>query len=245
MAHFLDTVDTIPEGVGFKSFGLTHSLWLIGFALFTALCCVLYKKLSEHGRKIFRIATASLIVADEIFKIVCLCIEGNYSPSYLPLHLCSINIFFIAFHAFKPTRFMGNFLYTVCIPGALMALLFPTWTALPFGNFMHMHSFSVHILLAAYPIILTVCGEIKPDSKQIPKCLMFLAALAVPIYIFNLIADTNFMFLISADPGNPLYYFEQLFGHHEIGFPVLIAAVLAVMHIPFVIYGKFAAKKTA
>ena len=126
-----------------------------------------------------------------------------------------------------------------------MALLFPTWTALPIGNFMHIHSFTVHILLAGYPIILTACGDIKPEARQIPKCLIFLAVLAVPIYIFNLLFDTNFMFLIEAEPGNPLYLFEQAFGHHEIGFPVLIAAVLAVMHIPFVIYRKIKAKKSA
>ena len=34
------------------------------------------------------------------------------------------------------------------------------------------------------------------------------------------------MFLMYAPEGNPLYWFQQTFGNHFIGFPVLIAAVV-------------------
>ena len=35
--------------------------------------------------------------------------------------------------------------------------------------------------------------------------------------------------MIYAEKGNPLYWFEQNWGSHLYGFPVLIAAVIAVM----------------
>lgn len=167
-----------------------------------------------------------------------LIVGGNYLWTYLPLHLCSINIFVIAFHAWKPNRLMDSILYTACIPGAIAALLFPTWTELPVLNFMHLHSFTIHILLAMYPIVLTAGGEIHPKLSDIPKCLGMLMGAAVPIYFVNLLLDTNFMFLMSADPGNPLYIFEQLFGSHLIGFPVIISAILVVMFTPWHIYDK-------
>ena len=44
----------------------------------------------------------------------------------------------------------------------------------------------------------------------------------------NLLLDTNYMFLMYADPGNPLYLFEQMWGNHLYGFPILITAVLIV-----------------
>lgn len=186
-----------------------------------------------------------LIIADELFKMAMLTVGGRYLPDYLPLHLCSINIFVIAVHCRRPSRMLSGFLYTICIPSAIAALLFPTWTALPLGNFMHIHSFTVHILLAMYPLVLALTGELKPQAREIPMCLVLLAALAVVALVFNLIFDTNFMFLMSADEGNPLYWFGQNWGDHRLGFPVLIAAVLVVMYVPMGMFRKLRTSRAA
>lgn len=235
MEHFWKTVEVIPEGIGFAHYGALHLCWLTAFAVLAVLNCILYRKLGEKGRKIWRIVIASLLVLDEIYKQIPLFVNGLFTLEYLPLHLCSINIFVIVFHALKPTKYVGNYLYTVCIPGAMAALLFPTWNALPGANYMLIHSFTVHILLALYPIVLTVAGEIKPELKELPKALLLLAGLALFALICNLLMDANFMFLMYADPGNPLYLFKELWGSHLLGFPVIIVGILLVMHTPWVI----------
>lgn len=167
-----------------------------------------------------------------------LIIGGNFLPDYLPLHLCSINIFLIAVHAWRPTVMLSNFLYTVCIPGAIAALLFPSWTKLPVANFMHLHSTTIHIMLVMYPMVLSVNGVLKPSARGISKCLGLLLVMAGVALVANLAFDTNFMFLMEAESGNPLYVFEQLFGNHLIGFPILISAVLLVMYVPLELYRK-------
>ena len=126
MQYFLDTIETIPEGQGFSSFGPVHLAWLAGFVVFAIACSLFYRNSSQARRKHIRWLFAALLLADEAFKIVCLLVGGNYRASYLPLHMCSINIFLIALHALRPTRLVDNFLYAVCIPAALAALLFPT-----------------------------------------------------------------------------------------------------------------------
>lgn len=238
MEHFWKTVEVIPEGIGFAHYGALHLCWLAAFAVLAILNCILYRKLGQKGRKIWRIVVASLLVLDEIYKQIPLFVNGLFTLGYLPLHLCSINIFVIAFHALKPTKSVGNYLYTVCIPGAMAALLFPTWNALPGANYMLIHSFTVHILLALYPIVLTVSGEIKPELKELPKALLLLTGLAAFALICNLLMDANFMFLMYADPGNPLYLFKELWGSHLLGFPVIITGVLLVMHTPWLIAKK-------
>lgn len=238
MEHFWKTVEVIPEGIGFAHYGTLHLCWLAAFIAVAVLNCILYRRLNEKGRKIWRIVVASLLVLDEIYKQIPLFVNGLFTLEYLPLHLCSINIFVIVFHALKPTKYVGNYLYTVCIPGAMAALLFPTWNALPGANYMLIHSFTVHILLALYPIVLTVTGEIKPELKELPKALLLLTGLALFALICNLLMDANFMFLMYADPGNPLYLFKELWGSHLLGFPVIIAGVLLVMHTPWVIAKK-------
>ena len=233
---FFVTVENVAEGVGFAPFSLPHASWLIATALFCIAGGLWYRRATEHQRDIFRKTIAVLLILDELFKIVCLLIMGQYLPKYLPLHLCSINIFTITWYAFvRRTDAMRNFLYLICIPGALLALLFPTWTALPTTSFMYWHSSSVHLLLVAFPVILTIGGEIRPDWHYLPKSLGLLALFAVIALVANLIWDTNFMFLMYAEPGNPLYWFATHWGSHLWGFPVLLPAIILVMYLPWII----------
>ena len=232
MQYFLSTAETIPEGMGFSLFSPLHLTWLFLFLAAAVLCSLLYRRLTPAGRKRMRLAFAALLVADELFKVAGLLIGGTFLYGYLPLHLCSINIFLIAIHALRPCRPRDTYLYAVRRPAAVAALLFPTWTSLPLWNFMHLHSSTVHILLAVYPIMLTAGGDIRPRPRDIPRCLAFLALLAVPIYAVNRLLDTNFMFLMFAPEGNPLRWFGQTFGCHLIGYPFLIAAVVALMFLP-------------
>ncbi len=235
MNYFWEIVETMPEGVGFSHYGPVHLWWLAAFLVLTAGNCILYRKLGQKGRKIWRVVVAALLVLDEVYKQIPLFVQGYFTLDYLPLHLCSINIFLIAFHSVRPSGTLGNFLYTVCLPGAMAALLFPTWTALPAANYMLIHSFTVHIMLAMYPVVLTVAGDIRPELKQVAKALLLLVGLAAFAWVFNLIFNTNFMFLMYAEPGNPLYLFEEMWGSHLLGFPVIIAGVLLVMHTPWLV----------
>ena len=212
--HFWDTVDTIGEGFGFSLFGARHLVTLALYIGFAALSCKLYKAADEKKRAQLR---------------------GLFAVLYLPLHLCSINIFLIALYAWKPSRLLDIFLYFICIPAATAALLFPTWTSLPAANFMFWHSTSVHILLAAYPIMLFSGGDIRPSVRYMGKCFLLLLAMAVPIYCVNLLLDTNFMFLMYAPDGNPLAWFRDHVGYHWIGFPVLLVAVFALMDVPIML----------
>lgn len=242
MQYFMHTTETIPSGVGFSHFDGIHLLWLGVFAVVVFANCILFRKLGEKGRTKWQKIFAYLIVLDEVFKVVMLVIGGRYKADYLPLHLCSINIFMILLHSYRPSKILDNFIYTICIPGAIAALLFPSWTKLPLLNFMHLHSFTVHILLAMYPIVLAVNGKLQTSWRMIPKCLGILILMAIPIYGINLLLDTNFMFLMEADKGNPLYWFGQNWGSHLLGFPVLISAVLIVMYVPLELYRKLKKK---
>lgn len=235
MQYILDTTETIPKGVGFSHFDPVHLFWLGVFVLFAWEMCRIYKRHDAAGRKKIQRFMAGAIVADELFKMAVLFIGGNYTAKYLPLHLCSVNIILVAIHAVKPGKVLDNFLYAVCIPAAVAALLFPSWTKLPMLNFMSIHSFTVHILLAVYPMMMVAGKDIVPDHKQIPRCLLLLSVLALVALGANLIFDTNFMFLMSAAKNNPLYIFKKHFGSHLVGFAVIIPILLVAMYAPIVI----------
>ena len=241
---FLDTVETVAEGVGFAPFGKVHLLWIFAFVILTVTLSLVYRRLSQKARNIMRVVIASLILLDEIWKWVFLFIGENYQHGYLPLHLCSINIFLIAFHIFKRTKTVDNFLYLICIPAAIIALLTPSWTELPPLNFMHIHSFTIHILLAIYPLMLTVGGDIKPDIKTAPKCLLLLICIGVFVLGVNFICDTNFMFLMHTDQIPFLELFKNILGAHQWVFPILLPVVVGVMYLPIIIIKKLKKSKT-
>jgi len=236
--YWLETADTIIDGVGFNYFDGTHLFWLALFIVFALYMSLYYRKSNEHQRLKIRKIMALSIILDEILKIIVLSIGGNYGVEYLPLHLCSINIFIIAYHVYKPNKMLDNFLYAVCIPGALAALLAPTWIELPMTSLMHIHSFTIHILLATYPIMLVAGNDIVPNIKEFPKCIIFTLLLFIPIYFVNTYFDTNFMFLMYAEAGNPLKWFEDVFGWHLLGVPVIEGIVVIILYTPFYLFRK-------
>ena len=179
------------------------------------------------------IVIALLLLVSEIVKIALLIITGKFEWDYLPLHLCSINIFVILSHSIKPTKFTAEFLYAVCLPGAAAALLFPGWPTLPLLNFLHIHSFIAHTLLLMYPLLL-LAGGFKSDYRQLLKCLLLLIIISPVLYAVNKILVTNFMFLNHPGKDNPLALFEKWFGNpgYIAGFFVLLAIVWTILYLP-------------
>ena len=230
--------DDVPQSVGFSTFDMTHLLWLLGVILSIVAASIVYRKLTAEKRKVMRIAVGIAVVMCEIIKDIVVAAVGDFGVGYLPFHLCGINILLIGFDMIKQTKTVRNFLYYIGIPGAMLALIFPNWTVLPCMNFFNIHSFVIHQLLVMYPMLLVTSGEVKPDIKTMPKCLLLLVGLAIPVYILNLIFDTNFMFLMSPETGNPLGLFEQYLGSHLWGFPVLLPIVMFIMYLPLFVVSR-------
>lgn len=240
---FFLTKETVPSGVGFSTFGITHLLWLLFSLAAIVTATIIYRKLNTKNRNIMRIVLGVIIILNEIIKNIVAYAIGDFDIGHFPFHLCGINILLIAFDLIKQTSTVRNFLYYIGIPGAMLALLFPNWTVLPCMNFFHIHSFTIHALLVMYPVVLVTSGDIKPTIKDMPKCIALLVGMAIPIYFINLIFDTNFMFLMNPETGNPLGLFEKYLGSHLWGFPVLLPIVMFIMYLPLILAKKLKKKK--
>ncbi len=231
--HFWDTVETIEPGLGFGMYSITHIVQLILAISFFIIMSIIYKKADKDTRRKIELVFVVLLWLDEAIKHISLLTHGTWLVDYLPLHLCSINIFMITIFYFTRNKLIGNFIYCLCIPAAIVALLFPNWAQLPLVNCMSLHSYTVHVLLACYPIMLTYGKEIIKNYKNLPKLVLMLAILSIPIELVNLAWGTNFMFLTEAPKGTPLEWAEILTGSHLVGFAVLIPIILACMYIPY------------
>lgn len=243
MIMFFVTSGQMPDGYGFSAYGVTHLIWLGVIILVCILGSILIRKLDPKKQQILLTIVGIAVILQETSKNIIVSILEGFSVGYLPFHLCGINILLIGFDIIKPTKIVRNFLYFFCIPGAALALLFPNWTKMPFWNFFHFHSFIVHGLLVLYPVLLISSGLARPKIKDMPKCIGLLVLMAIPIYFLNLAWDTNFMFLMRPDSGNPLELFEKLLGSHLWGFPILLPVVMFIMYLPILIIEKIGKAK--
>ncbi len=230
-SFFWDTEYTIPPGAGFRPWCVGHLLWI---ALAFGLCLFLgrlYRGWGESFRRTARRAVAVLLVVDELLKYYIALRSGNFRLSFLPLHLCSVNIFLIATDAIRPSQCLREVLYAVCLPGALLALIFPGWAYLPLANALCIHSFTAHILLLLYPVLL-LCGGFSPCFQRLAKVLPVAFLVAVGIYFFNQAFGTNFMFLARAGENNPLAWFESWLGSpgYLLGIPLIAGVLWTVMY---------------
>lgn len=245
MKHLLATTGTIEKGVGFDLFGACHLTWLAVLLAFMLVCCIAYRRMNTASRRWLRLLMAAAILADEALKMAVLLIGGTFTVHYLPLHLCSINLFLIAWHALRPSPTLDNYLYITCTPGALAALLFPSWTALPPTSLMHIHSFTFHILLATYPVMLLSGSDIRPQLRAVPQALLLLAGLAGIATAANQLLGTNFMFLAYAPTDNPLYWFERNWGSHLWGYAVLIPVLIGGLYAQEILHSLRHRRRTA
>ena len=238
--HFWDTVDTIGEGFGFSLFGARHLVTLALYIGFAALSCKLYKAADEKKRAQLRGLFAVLLLADEAFKQIGLQIGGNFNWDYLPLHLCSINVFVCLYNTLTDRSWCKEELYALCIPGAALALLCPSWRDVPgWFTLINLHSVSIHALLVLYPVLL-VAGGYRPSVRRVPQVLAFLFGSALPIYFLNKPLHTNFYFLNNPYGNVITSTFTAWFGEkfYILGFLPAIALALVLMYAPWAAAGK-------
>ena len=232
MNPFLRTKFTIEPGYGMGAWSAGHILWLFAALLLIVLLGRKYRVSDESVRRLIRRILALLTFADEIYKYIIPLATGQWNWNFLPLHICSISIFAVCIHAVTESENVAEFLYAVTLPTALMALVFPNWTAmLPCWNFESIHSFSVHILLVTYPVML-LYGGFRPSFGRLRHSILpgaLLTALAVAV---NSILDTNFFFLNGGDEGNPLGFLEgYIGGWYVLAFPVIAALCWTPMYL--------------
>ena len=236
MEYFFTLEKDLPPGVGFAHWGAAHIAWLLFSAALAAALCLAYRRAAAEKRTRWRHAVGWAVLACELLKDLNLVVQGSFDRWYLPLHLCGLAVFFTFAHSRRPGKTLGNFLYSCCMPGAAFALAFPDWVAFPPLSYHSIVGFLVHALLVAYPAMLLSGGEARPEAKYLPRCLGILAALAVPIALFNRFFGTNYMFLSWPSPGSPLEWFAAFLGvpGYLLGYLPMLAVIWLALYLPFI-----------
>lgn len=251
MVGFWQTVPTVQAlfGQDYKSFTLfstTHLCELLFCACVCAAVILLFRHCGEKGRRRTFVIITILLMADEIAKYIMTVSTGQWSWIYLPLHLCSINLFICLANTIRPGKAKKEILYSLCFPGALIALSSPSWTALPVWNFMHLHSLTVHCMLLLYPLLLLADG-FRPNYRNLKYSATFILVVTIPIYFLNHALDTNFFFLNGdkTDSNAITKMLAGIFGNrfYIIGFFILLILIWVILYLPWILADRRRLKK--
>ncbi len=223
------TTEHTPSGSGFALFGIQHFCILAAIVLLIVAASILLHRHREKVRLVTRIC-GWILFGMEVLKLVVLFATGQFLWVYLPLDLCDLSVFMILVFSYWHNAYLGECIFSLSLPGACLALIYPNWTNLPLYNFFNLHAFVMHALLVITPAILLTTGEIRPSFKRLPVSFLCILVACIPISICNVSLGTNFFFLSYASKNSPLVWFGDVFGEYRIGLPILMAAIWLVMY---------------
>jgi uncharacterized membrane protein YwaF len=128
---------------------------------------------------------------------------------------------------------LGHTLYSLCLPGAFLALVFPDATFYPAIHFITIESYLFHTLIIAYIILKLIDKSIVPDIRDAYKTVIFLIVLIPPMMLFDHCFKVNYMYLTGPSAGSPLSGFYTAGGYpgYLIGYGIVALCVICVMEL--------------
>lgn len=186
---------------------------IAAIALICTVLGLLLKNKPDNIRAIPLQVIAGIIIVLEIIKQIIAIVNG-YSAWTIPLHFCSLFVFFIPLAQFTKGRFqqtMKPVAFTAAMALVLLFYINPTSVigsscADVFGSFSDFHTFTFHHLAILYLPLSIVLKNYKPSKKDFLSVLLVMGVYFVVAMPLAHILDANYCnFLTSNIP-----FMEQL-----------------------------------
>ncbi|WP_079504995.1 YwaF family protein [Mesobacillus jeotgali] len=213
---------------GFELFSAEH---LVTLGLFFAVCLVLvlFRRQIRPHKNVLKWVIFWTLVACQISHQSWLILTGQWQIGDLPLQLCSMSSF-LAMYVFLRQDIKGFYvLYFIGSLPAILAMVTPEMIY----TFPHIDYIEYFLNHSAIPI--AVLYFILFEGYRIPRKAILFAYLvvntvAVPIFIFNFMFDTNFFYLASPTESKTILSF---FGNGIMYYLNLEVAALIVFSISY------------
>ncbi len=189
----------------------------------------------EKPDRVFRVCLAAFLWLQEIALIWWKVSVGIWDlGSGLPLHLCGMAI------VISPILLMTNrfplyeLVYFWGLGGAIQALLTPDIGEHGFPHFRYFQFFVSHGLIILAGLYMTWVGGMRPTQRSIWKTWVITNIYMVPIALFNLVFDGNYLFICYKPEAGSIM---DLFGPWP--WYILVLEVVAIVSF-YIYYAPFA-----
>ena len=204
-------------------FGTKHLIILAVSVVLIVLGAVFTRKwdLKKLSKTMLGIGMVSEFIKVFYYIIANEATYGGILPKTdLPLHLCSIQIIFLAVLVFssneKIKELLLAFMLPSCLFGGIAALLIATTSSLNGRWILSVQYFGYHVALTVFALTLLRGKVMKFTVKHYFDCLKFLVVLMLfAIYVNSILYDgnpnINFMYVVSP-PASGLPFLTEKYG---------------------------------
>lgn len=215
---------------GYPLFSRTHRIVMTGIGIgMTAALQHFRKSDRKKRRKILRTVSRIPLVLETVQDTV-LILKHQMNAQYLPLHLCGQAMFLEPLHDSmkkgKTKQELGNMIYSLFLPGAAMALVFPGWNNLPVMNGISLKKYAAHFCLVLYGILIDADGQTDLTKKTFFEDLIYLYGAALLLWPFNNHFDTNYLY--THEPVDPLRWIWDRYGKKTYILVMMTAGVVLI-----------------
>lgn len=164
-------------------------------------------------------------------------VTGTFSIQWWPLHTCNMCEYISLAFALTPRRsrvadLHAEVLFTLGLPGALMALLFPGWSYCDPLTLPVFCGFMEHSLIVAFVLATLIGKDLRPRMRNAWMGMAFVVAYFAVMYPFNQYFNTNFAFISTPAANSPLSAWAASWGNpgYLIPYAIVFVAVCLGMH---------------
>lgn len=224
----------ISVGSDFKLFGTVH-LATIAVILLTALFYVLavrHPKLSRWGKPL-SVFLAVVLLGNEIIFIGGAMVNGLWNYAWgLPLQLCDLAIFAVAYSLFRHKQWVWELAYFWGLGGTLQAVLTPDLKA-AFPEYIYFKFFLTHGCILVGVIFLSAGLKRPITFHSVVRVWVITNFYAAFVALFNWFFKANYLYLCRK-PSQPslLDYFGP-WPWYIFGMEALLAASLLIYYLPY------------
>lgn len=205
------------EATGLYSIGHL-TLLLITIIGVTILTIKTKEKDHKQVKKTIQIITIFIWVL-EIIKIIFNLAIGNKKSvnNYIPLYFCSINLYAGILSGFckGKLKHVGDvFIATGGLIAGIVFILCPntSLSIYPAFHYISIQSFIYHGTMIYLGILLNITGYVKIESRDILYYSCFVLVIELIALGFNLIFDSNLMFVSKDYPSTPIHLLYKMTG---------------------------------
>lgn len=227
----------------FELFSASHIITIIIIALIWIFIPIIFKKnKNEKPDIIFRYTLAGLLILQQAGWLIWEIATGRFTIQLsLPFNLCDLSNILCAVILINKNFKIYEVLYFWALAGTIQSFITPNiYYAFPHFEFFAFYiQHGGEILTILY---LTIVTGLRPTSRSILKSFIVLSIYFVFVYIFNLLTNSNYMFLMADTPHpSTVTRMINLFGAppmHLIGLGIITVLSHLILYSPIALINK-------
>ncbi len=221
----------------FQFLGLPHITAIILTIIIPVALAVLVRKADSPTitRTVCYLLGATLL-AGEVGHWGYRLVRGGFSSfveQYLPLHVCGLTTFAIAFALFRRSQILYETAYFWGLVGTLNAILTPQ-LEVGFPKYRFFQYFIAHSGPVIGVLFATLGLRMRPTFKSLFRSFLIINVYMVFIAGFNLLLGTNYMFICEPPDTNSPFFFAPWPWYIPI-LDVVALVLFFVVYLPFLV----------